>query len=229
MERELNLLAFDTSTERMSVALVHSGRLWRHNGPGAAQASAQLIPVIQRLMTEAGLTWTELQAIAFGRGPGSFTGLRTACSVAQGLAFGADLPVLAIDTLLALAEDARERHGCAHVVAALDARMEQIYQARYEYAAGCWSQRQAPSLVNPEQIVVPADAVLAGNAWAVYGERLPAGIRHVEAWPEAAAMLRLAPAMLAAGQAVPAEQALPLYVRDKVAQTTAERAKHPKQ
>ncbi len=219
----MNLLAFDTSTERMSVAVARGERVWRHQGPGAALASSQLIPLIQRLMSEAGLVWSDLEAIAFGRGPGSFTGLRSACSVAQGLAFGATLPVLAVDTLLALAEDAREQHGCEHLVAALDARMGQVYQARFDYAGGCWSQGPI-SLVSPEQIVVAPDMVLAGNVLPVYRERLPAGIRHVEAWPDAVAMLRLAPAMLAAGAAVPAEQALPLYVRDKVAQTTAERA-----
>ena len=101
--------------------------------------------------------------------------------------------------------------------------MDQIYQARFDYAGGRWSQ-ETTSLVGPEQIVVAPDLVLAGNVLAVYRERLPAGIRHVEAWPDAVAMLRLAPAMLAAGEAVAAERALPLYVRDKVAQTTAERA-----
>ena len=223
MEPALNLLAFDTSTERMSVAVARGERVWQHSGPGAAQASALLIPLIQSMMQQAGLSWRDLSAIAFGRGPGSFTGLRTACSVAQGLAFGAGLQVLPIDTLLALAEDARERHGCEHVLAALDARMNQIYHASFHFADARW--RQGPiALSSPEQFVLPVGAVLAGNVAASYGDRLPPGIEILEAWPEAEAMLRLAPAMLAEGLAVAPADALPLYVRDKVAQTMAERA-----
>src|SRR5437763_14596303 len=105
------LLAFDTATERMSIALNARGKTWTREGDGGAQASATLIPAILALLAQAGVALRELDAIAFGRGPGAFTGLRTACSVAQGLAFGANKPVLAIDTLLAVAEDARAGHN----------------------------------------------------------------------------------------------------------------------
>lgn len=99
-----NLLAFDTSTEQLSVAVQRGrdGQRFAHTGAGGAQASATLIPTVQALLAQAGLALGELQAIVFGRGPGSFTGLRTACSVAQGLAWGAGLPVLPVDTLLAV-------------------------------------------------------------------------------------------------------------------------------
>src|SRR4051794_16897671 len=103
------ILAFDTSTETLSIALTDGRQTWQHTGAGGAKASAALIPAVLALLAEAGLRLAELDAIAFGAGPGSFTGLRTACSVAQGLAFGADVPVLPVDTLLAVAEEARHQ------------------------------------------------------------------------------------------------------------------------
>ena len=222
------LLACDTSTEHLSVAVLHGERLLAHNGVGGAQASTTLLPLIQQLLGEAGLALAELDAIVFGRGPGSFTGLRTACSVAQGLAFGADVPLLPVDTLLAVAEEARHAFGAQQVVAVLDARMDQLYAARYDFSAagplGSLGGDDEPLLLSPEALEVPAGYALAGNAFAAYGPRLaPAAARH-EALPTATAMLRLAPALLAAGRTVPAAQAWPLYVRDKVAQTTEERA-----
>jgi tRNA threonylcarbamoyladenosine biosynthesis protein TsaB len=228
------LLAFDTSTEHLSVAVLHGERLLAHNGVGGAQASTTLLPLIQQLLGEAGLALAELDAIVFGRGPGSFTGLRTACSVAQGLAFGAGVPLLPVDTLLAVAEEARHAFGARQVVAVLDARMDQLYAARYDFSAagplgplgglGGLGGDDEPLLLSPEALEVPAGYALAGNAFAAYGPRLaPAAARH-EALPTATAMLRLAPALLAAGRTVPAAQAWPLYVRDKVAQTTEERA-----
>lgn len=236
----MNLIALDTSTDTLSVALVCKGSsaVLQHSGPGAAQASATLIPVMQQMMAQAGLVWSQLDAIVFGRGPGSFTGLRTACSVAQGLAFGADVPVLPIDTLLAVAEEARVQSTALsgigqplRVLAMLDARMDELYCANYQYLAGTdnahgvWHAMGEAVLSKPEQVNIAAGVLLAGNVFAEYGERLPDhSSQRVTALPTAAALLRLAPAMLAAGQAVPPDLALPLYVRDKVAQTTQERA-----
>ncbi|MGJ7526898.1 tRNA (adenosine(37)-N6)-threonylcarbamoyltransferase complex dimerization subunit type 1 TsaB [Variovorax sp. GB1P17] len=225
MSETLKLLAFDTSTEHLSVAVRHGDRLLAHSGAGGAQASITLLPLIQQLMADAGLALADLDAIVFGRGPGSFTGLRTACSVAQGLAFGANVPLLPVDTLLAVAEEARHAFGARQVVAVLDARMDQLYAARYDFdAAGPLGGDDEPLLLSPEALDVPAGWALAGNAFVAYGPRLaPATARH-EVLPTATAMLRLAPALLAAGRTVPAAQAWPLYVRDKVAQTTEERA-----
>ena len=226
-----NLLAFDTSTEQLSVAVQRAadGRRLTHQGAGGAQASATLIPTVQRLLAEAGLALGDLHAIVFGRGPGSFTGLRTACSVAQGLAWGAGVPVLPVDTLQVVAEAARQSAGATRVLALLDARMGEIYHAEYTWAADAgWQTLAGPAVSPPERLPLPgAGAVLAGNAFAPYGERLPAALRalpRVAALPTAEALLALAPAGLTAGRAVPADQALPLYIRDKVAQTTAERA-----
>lgn len=219
----MKLLAFDTSTQAMSAAVRHGGREWTHDGEGGAQASASLIPSIASLMGQAGLRYADLDAIAFGRGPGSFTGLRTACSVAQGLAFGGGVRVLPVDTLMAVAEAARQAAGAHRVAALLDARMDEMYAAFYEYDGQAWQPHGSFSLVRPEDFAADASWTLAGNVFAPYGERLPAGNARVEALPCAAAMLRLAPGLLAAGQAVDADQALPLYIRDKVAKTTAER------
>jgi tRNA threonylcarbamoyladenosine biosynthesis protein TsaB len=226
MPAETKLLAFDTSTEALSVAVRRGERVISRSGPGGAQASSSLIPLIQDLLAQAGLAMAELDAIAFGRGPGSFTGLRTACSVAQGLGFGAGVPLLPVDTLHAVAEEARHRFGATRVVALLDARMDELYAAHYDFGqpAGAAEFDAEPRLLSPEQVQVPPGWALAGNVFSAYGDRLPAAAARHEALPGAEAMLRLAPELLAAGRAVAPAQAWPLYVRDKVAQTTQERA-----
>jgi tRNA threonylcarbamoyladenosine biosynthesis protein TsaB len=220
----LNLLAFDTSTETLSVAVAAGAAVLEHTAAGGPQASASLIPVIEDLLARSGLTLAGLDAIAFGRGPGSFTGLRTAAAVAQGLGFGAGVPVLPIDTLLAVAEEAHARCGAARVVAMLDARMGEVYFASYERTAGAWTTRAAPALGRPQDMQVPAGWTLAGNMPQAAGDGLPPAADRVAVLPTAAALLRLAPAGLAGHAAHPAAQALPLYIRDKVAQTTEERA-----
>jgi tRNA threonylcarbamoyladenosine biosynthesis protein TsaB len=235
----MKLLAFDTSTDTMSIAVGREldgvARVWQHTGAGGALASSTLIPAIQSLLAQAGLRLGELDAVVFGRGPGSFTGLRTACSVAQGLAFGAGVKVLPIDSLLAVAEEARQLQGEPaapwRVMALLDARMNEMYVARYEFHAGPgngrWTLHQDYELVQPENLVLPEGWALAGNAFAAYAERWPAAAAaapRIPALPTATAMLRLAPGLLAAGQAVSPDQALPRYIRDKVAKTILERA-----
>ncbi len=239
----MNLLALDTGTETMSIAVCRTvdGQVqqWQHTASGGARASTDLIPAILALLQQAGLRLDALDAICFGCGPGSFTGLRTACSVAQGLAFGANVPVLAVDSLLAVAEEARYQAFGAQasgvITAVLDARMDELYGATYGFDAGKWSELAGSALVKPEELVRVALSgpqthwVLAGNGFAVYGERVaqqdPAAATalRITALPTATAMLRLAPQLLAAGKAVSAEHALPSYIRDKVAKTTAER------
>ena len=134
----MNFLALDTSTDTLFVAVQRGDAIWQYSGPGAQQSSSQLLPAIRQLMSDAGLAFKELDAIAFGRGPGSFTGLRTACAITQGLAFAAKVPVLPIDTLLAVAEEARQLHGCNEVMAVLDARMNEVYHAPFRYEDGDW-------------------------------------------------------------------------------------------
>jgi tRNA threonylcarbamoyladenosine biosynthesis protein TsaB len=223
-------LAFDTSTDTMSVAVTDGVRVWQHTGPGGAKASTTLIPVILGLLADAGLALGDLRAIAFGRGPGSFTGLRTACAVAQGLAFGANggagVPVLPIDTLMAVAEEARLQIQSPNITALLDARMDEMYVQRYacsQGSQGVLTPLGACELVRPEHLQAGDNTLYAGNVFAVYEGRLPTGLAYVTCLPTATAMLRLAPALAEGGQCVPAALALPLYVRDKVAQTTLER------
>lgn len=224
------LLAFDTATERISVALAARGRVWTHEGDGGAKASATFLPTILRLLADASVQVTDLDAIAFGRGPGAFTGLRTACSVAQGLAFGSARPVLPIDTLLAVAEDARIGEGPARIWAVMDARMHEIYAAQYAYGEGGWQVLDAPMLTTVERLhaswrATPPE-VVAGNALHAFRNELDsAGARcEPDASPRAVGMLNLARALAAQGGAVDAAEALPLYLRDKVAETTVERA-----
>lgn len=244
-------LAIDTSTEVLSLALSAAGpaaapqQLWQYTGAGGSHSSATLIPEAMRLLAQAGLRLQDVQALVVGIGPGSFTGLRTACAVAQGLALGAGTPVLPVSTLLAVAEDWRARQAAqqaqGRVWALLDARMDEIYaacwqwqsdtaQANHADAAVQWQCVQTPVLVAPEDLLAlpgwQAGDAWAGNVQAVYGPRLPQPVNTVveAAMPTAAALLRLAPTLWQQGAAVDAALLLPQYVRDKVAQTTAERA-----
>jgi tRNA threonylcarbamoyladenosine biosynthesis protein TsaB len=223
------LLAFDTATELMSIALAVRGDVRVVESAGGAQASASLIPAVTRLLDEAGMTLRELDAIAFGRGPGAFTGLRTACSVAQGLAFGAGKPVLPIDSLLAVAEDARDTDQAHSAWVAMDARMNEIYVAHYAFEAGAWRTLEAPFLTTADALNarwrVDAPQLVAGNALIAFGSQLQTGTARLapDALPRARAMLTLAATLWAQGGALDAALALPLYVRDKVAQTTLER------
>ena len=230
----MKFLAFDTSTEQLHLGASDGERQICHLAPGAAQSSATLLPLALSTLADLGIELPNLTALVMGRGPGSFTGLRTACAVAQGLAFGADLPVLPIDTLLAVAEDARQGRSPLRVLAVLDARMGQYYAAAYEHGEGGWHCTQAPALLDPPDLQWPPTwregnmpLVLAGIGVDALQARLstaaPVPFETASAAPTAAALLRLAPLAWQAGQSVRAQDAMPLYVRDKVAQTTAER------
>ena len=223
----MNLLALESSTDTLFIATARGDQRWLHSGAGGQHTSSQVLPAVRRLMTEAELGFDALDAIVFGRGPGSFTGLRTACAIAQGLAFvaknGQGVPVLPVDTLMAVAEEARLQHGCTHVLACLDARMDEVYNAVYQYADGHWQTLGDLQVCPPQAVQVPAGFVVAGNAQAIYSERLAPAAPHLQAMPTATALLSLAPYLLAQGLAVAAQDALPLYIRDKVAKTTAER------
>ena len=252
-------LAIETSTDILSLAIASTqgdkSQVWAHTSQGGAKSSQLVLPEIVGLMDEAQIRFADLTAVVFGKGPGSFTGLRTACSVAQGLAFGAGISVLPIDTLLAVAEDARYQstqqlqqqiqHQTHHqqleelgqpsqqpqrFFVAMDARMDQVYTAAYEWRSD-WQCVQAPSVNSPENISVPTEwkdlaFITVGNAWNVFAARWPAELsgQHMFAMPTAQALLRLSPVAFGQGLAVPPEDALPLYIRDKVAQTTQERA-----
>lgn len=234
------LLVLDTATERLHLGLGCGAGRWLRELPGGPQASAQLLPALRGLLDEAGMAWSAVDAIGFGRGPGAFTGVRAACAVAQGLALGLDRPVLALDTLMAVAEDARQRGLPASPVwAVVDARMGEVYAARYGWTpeaepgdagdasrAGHWQALDAPALRDPAALAArvraEGDAVV-GNGLTAYAEAFDGCAGDADAAPRAAALLALAHRQWRQGQQRDAAQALPLYVRDKVAQTTEER------
>jgi len=228
------VLAFDTSTERLALGLQGPGGPWTLLADGGAAASATLLPHIHALLAQARLRMADVEAIAFGRGPGAFTGLRTACAVAQGLGLGLARPLLPIDSLLIVAEDARAQAashgGPLEVGVAMDARMDEAYAGRYRWQDGRWRVLQAPMLVSlPALAEAWADEprqLLAGSALAAFGPRLalPAACPRVATERDrAGALLRLAVQAALAGDGVDAAAALPLYLRDKVALTTHER------
>ncbi len=221
-----SLLALDSSTDTMALALVTPGQTRVFEAAGGAQASARMLPEVKALLAGAGLDMAELDAVAFGQGPGAFTGLRTACAVAQGLAFGLDKPVLAVDSLMLVAEDARAQGAGDDVWVAMDARIGEIYAAHYRWHEGAWTAVEAPALYRPEVLAAHwgEPAAAAGSALAEYADALG---RLPRAWPQArsraAALGALALAAWQRGETRDAAEALPVYVRDKVALTTAER------
>ena len=255
------LLALDTSTDLLAAGLLTPCGAFCVNEPGGTLASARLIPALMALLAQGGVGFADLQAIAFGQGPGAFTGLRTACAVAQGLALAHNTPVLAIDSLLIVAEDARQQAGPAPASAGgaadwwvvMDARMGEAYAAAYQHdgvpdrsphrdrdpghdagpghhrPGSGWQVRVAPQLWT---LAALADAWraappqrVAGSGVSAFAHALPWA--QAARWPDCAdragALLRLAHAAWQAGRAIAADQALPLYLRDKVAQTSAER------
>ncbi|MDO8931978.1 MAG: tRNA (adenosine(37)-N6)-threonylcarbamoyltransferase complex dimerization subunit type 1 TsaB [Rhodocyclaceae bacterium] len=218
----MNLLALETSTRRLSVALWRDGKLIERAADSLTGGSALVLPWVDELLAEAGMAMAELDGIAFGAGPGSFTGLRLACGIAQGLAFGLDLPVAGVTTLEALALASGE----ARVFACMDARMNEVYFAAYEVEDGQVIERQAPAVAPPEQVVLPAgdDWVGCGDGFASCRAALPNPARvRDDVFPTAAAVAALAAPRLARGEGTDAALAMPLYIRDKVALTTAER------
>jgi tRNA threonylcarbamoyladenosine biosynthesis protein TsaB len=229
---QLPVLALDTSTEFIAAGLHTTAGSFTRLTSGGALASSRLLPELKALLAEAGLDWADLGAIAFGQGPGAFTGLRTACAVAQGLGFGLQRRLLPLDSLLIVAEDARAQLGATEVDlgVVMDARMDEAYAARYRWHGGRWQVLDAPALyslaaLHAQWSGAPLQA-LAGSALAAFGGRLQlacSGPRLAQEQDRAAALLRLAVRAVAEGGGVDPAAALPMYLRDKVAQTTAER------
>ena len=173
------LLVIDTATETLAVAACGPAGEATWSGPGGAAASAQLLPAAMAMLAQAGLQGGALDAIAFGAGPGAFTGLRTACAVAQGLAFGLGCPVLPLDNLAVVAEDSSWHDG-APLWVAIDARMEEVYAAAYRRQADAgWAIVRSPALFTLEALAARWTAEppqrVAGNALAAFGARLPDG------------------------------------------------------
>jgi len=217
----MKILALETATEACSAALNIDGEIRERFEIAPRGHSALILPMLESLLAEADISLQQVDALAFGRGPGAFTGVRIGVGVAQGVAFGADLPVLPISTLAALAQAT----DAARVLAAIDARMDEVYWGRYQRGESglmrlqgeeCVAAPAATPAVNGE------DWLGAGSGWGVYGDSLCArhagqvSVQAPEALPRAAAVSQLGAAAFAAGEAVSAEQALPVYLRDKV-------------
>jgi tRNA threonylcarbamoyladenosine biosynthesis protein TsaB len=244
-----SLLAIETATELCSVAVHHAGHTWQETLQAGQQHSTMLLPMVKRVMEQAGATLSQLDAIAFGAGPGSFTGLRIACGVAQGLAFAHDLPVVAVPSLeaLALAAQASESRN---VLCAIDARMGEVYVAQYRIGIGASTDNsstdahteclQKAQVLKPEALMAQFDAqtfdCLLGNAWERFPELVTWAQKHTQAHtqahaqeiradcqPNAGQVLRIATREFIAGNAVAAEMVSPLYVRNRIALTTIER------
>jgi tRNA threonylcarbamoyladenosine biosynthesis protein TsaB len=223
----MRILSFDTSTEWLSVA-AGDGRSWSTHLERAGPANSErILPAIDTVLADAGWRLANLDGIAFGAGPGAFTGVRIACSVAQGLALGAQLPVVPIPTLLALAQEAWRDHAAPRVFACLDARMREVYVAFYVRVDGGWHVEREPAVIKPADVQAPVgDWDGEGDGLAAYIElaSLPGIARaHANTLPTARAIGELALPLFERGQGVPANQARPLYIRQRVALTTAER------
>ncbi|MBI5792920.1 MAG: tRNA (adenosine(37)-N6)-threonylcarbamoyltransferase complex dimerization subunit type 1 TsaB [Rhodocyclales bacterium] len=222
----MRLIGIETATRHLSVALWQDGAIIERSEDLANGGSERLLPWVHELLAEGQTDLAQLDGIAFGAGPGSFTGLRLACGVAQGLAWGLDLPVLPVSTLeaLALASGKREVWAC------LDARMNEVYSAAYRVDGDIPHEVMAPVCLPPAVAPAPTfvDAWGVGDGFVTHGELLRGRKPDLagtlaSAYPTAAAVLRLARTVLAEGRAVCAAQAQPIYVRDKVALTTVER------
>lgn len=219
----MKILALDTSTDYCSVALWRDGVVDAREAAAGQLQSELLLPMADELLRRHGLGVKDLDGIAFGQGPGSFTGLRIACGVTQGLAFGAGLPVVGVSTLLALAEaSAGERAVCC-----LDARMGEIYHAAYVRAGNAWRTVHEASLCTPREApALPAGAWTGcGSGFAAHGDALKlryAGLLSTvlpQAYPHARDIAELAVPEFEQGRAIAAEQAAPVYIRDRVAHT----------
>ena len=223
----MKLLALDTSTENCSLALWLDGEVMSRQELAGQRHSDLLLPMLEALLGDAGLTLGALDGIAFGEGPGSFTGLRIGCGVAQGLALGANLPVLGISTLLALAAAAPGER----VIACLDARIGEIYHAAYELKDGAWLTVSEPSLGLAQDAppVSGSGWVGAGSGFAAYGEALQARYAGQLAssdgsvYPQARDMVKLVAPLFEQGLGQDAALAAPLYIRNKVALKMSER------
>lgn len=218
------ILAIETSSDLASAALLHNGRLLARDSAGVQTHSQSVLPMVQQLLAEAGMPLSRCDAIAFGAGPGSFTGVRTACGVAQGLAFGADLPVVPVVTLQAMAQACRERCGADDVMVMLDARMEEVYWAQYCFDNG-WQTVTAPALASASIVAASGTVTACGNGLLAYASALAdKGFTVCEGIvPHAAQVATLAHGELLAGCSIHARDARPIYLRNKVALTTAER------
>lgn len=232
-----NVLAIETATEACSAALLAGDDVFHKFQHQPQQQARLILPMVDALLAEAGLAPDRLDAVAFGCGPGSFTGLRIAAAVTQGIAVVGDLPVLPVSTLAAIAQGVYRRHGEARVLAAIDARMQEVYWGIYRLnGQGLMTLQEQEHVLPPSQVPAPSDQegwCGAGSGWLAHADVLRSRMAgqgcavnrvYEDVWPDAVDVLTLALPLYEAGKGLQAAQAIPTYLRDKVAKSTAERA-----
>ncbi|UTZ25905.1 tRNA (adenosine(37)-N6)-threonylcarbamoyltransferase complex dimerization subunit type 1 TsaB [Vibrio campbellii] len=220
------ILAIDTATENCSVALLVNDRVISRSKVAPRDHTKKVLPMVDEVLKEAGLTLQDLDALAFGRGPGSFTGVRIGIGIAQGLAFGADLPMIGVSTLAAMAQASYRLHGATDVAVAIDARMSEVYWARYtRQENGEWAGVDAECVIPPARLAEEAQAddktwTKAGTGWDAYQEdlgKLPLNLTSGDVlYPDSQDIVILAEQELKKGNTVPVEESSPVYLRDNV-------------
>ncbi len=220
------ILAIDTATENCSVALLVNDRVISRSEVAPRDHTKKVLPMVDEVLKEAGLTLQDLDALAFGRGPGSFTGVRIGIGIAQGLAFGADLPMIGVSTLAAMAQASYRLHGATDVAVAIDARMSEVYWARYtRQENGEWAGVDAECVIPPARLSEEAQAddktwTKAGTGWDAYQEdlsKLPFNVTSGDVlYPDSQDIVILAELELKKGNTVPVEESSPVYLRDNV-------------
>ncbi|MPW29508.1 tRNA (adenosine(37)-N6)-threonylcarbamoyltransferase complex dimerization subunit type 1 TsaB [Agarivorans sp. B2Z047] len=217
-----NILALDTSTENCSVALQWKGEVISKQEYSPRDHTQKILPFVEQVLAEAGVSLTQLDAIAFGRGPGSFTGVRIGVATAQGLAFGADNPMVAVSTLQAMAQQAYVNHASERCLAAIDARMGEVYWGEYHLEDGLMRLVGQELVIKPELLEASTNkATAVGTGWQTYKELLSgqfSGVSVLDSvlYPAARDMLSYAQYAFERGDLVAAENAEPVYLRDKV-------------
>lgn len=227
----MKLLALDTATEACSAALYIDGDIKQNYQLAPREHTRLILGMIEGLLAEAGISIQQLDALAFGRGPGSFTGVRIATGVVQGMAYGADLPVVPVSTLAAIAQSVHDDHQAESVLTAIDARMQAVYWAEYRLDQGLMKLTDEEKVISPEQVPVPAQQpwVGAGSGWAAYEPQLltriaqPLQALYPDIYPQSASIAKLAADDFAQGRYVEAAKAVPVYLRNDVAKKTSER------
>ena len=226
----MKLIAVETATEACSAALLIDGEVTEQFEFAPRQHTQLILPMVDQLLADAGLKLADLDGLAFGRGPGAFTGVRIATGVIQGLAFAADLPVAPISTLAAMAHEQYKKGGQSEILTAIDARMGEVYWACYECSDEGAKEVVKEQVCPPEQVILPeSDAWLGlGSGWETYQQELSnvvgQRVSRVDGtcFPQARYIAMLAELSVAQGKALPASQAMPVYLRDNVAKKKAE-------
>lgn len=226
----MKILALDTSTEACSAAVYADKQVYAQFALTPREHTRLILPMVEKVLGDAGLRLQDVDAIAVGRGPGAFTGIRIGVGVAQGLAMAADKPILPVSTLAALAQQAYVQQGATQVLAALDARMQEVYWGQYSLKDGIMQLQGEEQVCAPTNTPIPESSAwfASGHGWSAYAEVLQgrfadklSGI-DTAALPNAEFMLPLAIADWQAGKAVPPEDAQPVYLRNKIALTVQE-------